>query len=196
LAVEGAPARTPNDGKLLAAVRAASRGDELAFETVAKLHGTVVYRFLVLRLGNAQDARDALQETLVAAWLALPKLRDPHKFRPWIGRIAARKAAAIEAERQRARASALPARTADPPDTTTGLFVVEMLNGLPPILRNTLLLRYVLDLSERETACALRVPVGTVKSRTARALRRLSAEISGDTTGTDNRWGRDANASE
>ncbi len=62
------------------------------------------------------------------------------------------------------------------PDLTDGIAVRRALAALTPDHREVLVLRFFADLSERETALALGVAPGTVKSRTARALRALAAD--------------------
>jgi len=61
-------------------------------------------------------------------------------------------------------------------DPTTGLAVRRALTAMSREHREVLVLRFYADLSERATADALRLPVGTVKSRTARALAALAAD--------------------
>lgn len=62
------------------------------------------------------------------------------------------------------------------PDQLAGLTVRRALANLSPEHREVLVLRYYADLSERDTATALHLRPGTVKSRTARALAALSAD--------------------
>jgi RNA polymerase sigma factor (sigma-70 family) len=151
-------------------VRRAQLGSAAAFEQLVLVHGPPVYRYLAVRLRDEGAARDALQETLTAAWQGLPKLRQPGNFRPWLVGIAAHKAA--DAARVATPASEqevdLPARNDD-----SVLEVWDALATLPPRFREVLLLRHVLGLSEEETAEALGVRLGTVKSRSARARRAL-----------------------
>lgn len=69
----------------------------------------------------------------------------------------------------------LPEAPTEEADPTTGMGVRRALAAMTPEHRQVLVLRYYADLSERETADALRLPAGTVKSRTARALAALAA---------------------
>lgn len=144
-------------------VRRAQLGSAAAFEQLVLRHGPRLHRYLVLQLRG--DALDVLQEVLTAAWLGLPGLKDPAKFWPWLARIAAHKAA--DAGRRGAR---LPEWELDParPDDSL-LELREALDTLPSHQREVLLLRYLVGLSEEETAEALGIRVGTVKSRCARA---------------------------
>lgn len=63
-------------------------------------------------------------------------------------------------------------------DPTTGLMVRAALQQMRPELRDVLVLRYYVDLSEADIAAILGVPVGTVKSRASRALQALAQDES------------------
>lgn len=139
-----------------------------------------VFRFLVARLGTEADARDALQETLLAAWRSRAKLRDPSSFRAWVFGIAANKSR--DALRNRSRQGRVSPLGAAEPREGDAAGLLDALDELPRRDREVLLLRYLVGLSERETAQALGVRLGTVKSRTARASQRLR-EILGEGEG-------------
>jgi RNA polymerase sigma factor (sigma-70 family) len=155
------------------AVRRAQAGDADAFEELVLWFGPRLHRFLAVRLADERDARDALQETLLAAWQGLPRLRRADRFWPWLAGIAANKAA--DSVRRRPNLNGHhPDLAADAVADAHGALVVrQALDRLPAVSRDVLLLRLVLGLSEEETAEALGVRVGTVKSRTARARSRL-----------------------
>lgn len=155
-------------------VRRAQLGSGAAFEQLVLRRGPDLYRYLVARLHDEGEARDALQETLTAAWLALPSLKETRKLWPWLVGIAAHKAA--DARRGRARAGVHELRAA-PLEDETLLELRDALAALPERFREVLLLRYFLDLSEEEVAEALGVRVGTVKSRSARARRALMDQL-------------------
>lgn len=70
----------------------------------------------------------------------------------------------------------LPEAVATETDLAVGLVVRRALAALSSEHRDVLVLRFFADLSERDTAEALRLPVGTVKSRTARALAALAGD--------------------
>lgn len=146
-------------------VRRAQMGSASAFEQLVIARGPELYRYLAIRLRNESDARDALQETLAAAWQSLPSLRQPARFWPWLVAIAAHKAADVARSRMPPSDQVELAGSVDE-DT---LEIREALDGLTPRFREVLLLRYGLRLSEQEVADVLGVRVGTVKSRAARA---------------------------
>jgi RNA polymerase sigma-70 factor (ECF subfamily) len=154
-------------------VSQARRGDEDAFAALVRPHLEMSYRVCYLIAGSAAEAEDAVQDALVKAWRALGRFRAGEPFRPWFLRIASnearnRRRAAGRRDRAALRAGREPAA---PPPERDGL--LDALNELPDDARSVLVCRYVLGLSEQETAAALDVAPGTVKSRTSRALDRL-----------------------
>lgn len=174
--------RPPGEREL---VLRAQRGDSRAFETIVAAHWETGFRLAYVITRNAADAEDAAQEALLKAWRALDRFRASEPVRPWLLRIVANEA------RNRRRATGrrlrLAARARDrEPRGAAGaapeqLVVAEEerrrlladLAQLPDRLRLVLTCRFLLGLSEAETAAALGVRPGTVKSRTARALERL-----------------------
>lgn len=171
----GAPASTGDtrEDPPVAAVLAARRGDHGAFEYLAHVYGAELHRFLVVRLANDADARDALQETFVAAWTGISRLRRPARVRSWFFGFAAKKAADVNRTRGRLREVPLAARTHRDSNEADGPAIVTALAALPAGDQDILLLRYWMGFSEREIASALGVRVGTVKSRSSRARRRM-----------------------
>jgi RNA polymerase sigma-70 factor (ECF subfamily) len=169
LSREGAsepPERGGDDEHL---IRRAQMGSVAAFERLVVMHGADLYRYLFLRLRDENDARDALQEALTAAWLSLPTLREPTRFWPWLMAIARNKAADVARTRTHSTHRAEVSTQFE--DST--IDIREALDRLPERFREVLLLRFGLALSEQETADALGIRVGTVKSRSARARKAL-----------------------
>lgn len=151
-------------------VRRARLGSVSAFEQLIVTRGPHLYRYLVVRLHNESDARDALQETLTAAWLGLPRLKRSESFWPWLVGIAAHKAA--DGARRRMGTSEFEIDETRYTDETA-VEIRHALASLPVHFRDVLVLRYRLGLSECEVAEVLAIRVGTVKSRSARARKAL-----------------------
>jgi RNA polymerase sigma-70 factor (sigma-E family) len=149
------------------------------FDDFARAHWQGLVRTSVLLGCTQNDAEDLAQACLVKVLVAWPKVQraeDPvgYVYKTLINtwRTAARKD-----ERSRMTASRLthePAREAANLDVT--ISVRGAIGRLNATSREVVVLRYYLDLSERETAHLLGVPIGTVKSRLARAISRLSAD--------------------
>jgi len=164
-------------------VRRARRGDERAFAELVRMHQEIAFRVAYLVCGA--DAEDAVQDGVLKAWRALGRFRPGAPFRPWLLRIvsnearnrrrsAGRRAAlAMRAERQDASGGAAPSPEAAVLAADERVRLLAALEALPDDARLTLVCRYLLDLSEEETAAALGVRRGTVKSRVSRALDRL-----------------------
>jgi RNA polymerase sigma-70 factor, ECF subfamily len=162
----------------------AQRGDERAFEQLVEPYREIVYRVAYLVTRNGADADDAAQEALVKAWRALARFDAGAPLRPWLLRIAAnearnRRRSGGRIERLRLRAAAASPGEAAPSPAEAAVAaddrqrLLDALEELPEPSRLVLACRYLLELSEEETAAALGIRRGTVKSRTARALDRL-----------------------
>lgn len=147
---------------------------ETAFDELVEPYVQRLYRYLVVRLGDESDARDALQETLLAAWLGLPQLRDRDRPWAWLVGIAAHKAA--DSSRRRPVGVHLDAAELGSTETASS-DTRAALARLPHKAREVLLLRYLARLTEEETAAVLGVRIGTVKSRAARARQLLLEEL-------------------
>jgi RNA polymerase sigma factor (sigma-70 family) len=150
---------------------------EAAFDELVEPYVQRLYHFLVARLGQESDARDALQETLLAAWLGLSQLRDRDRPWAWLVGIAAHKAADAARRRSRTPIDAANAPADVLSSESDSSETRAALARLPRKAREVLLLRYLARLSEEETAAVLGVRVGTVKSRAARARRMLLEEL-------------------
>lgn len=162
-------------------------GERDLYRVLVARYGTLAQRTAVL-CGAGADADDVVQDAFVAAYRALPRFRSGEPFRPWLLRIVVNRSR--NAVRGRQRAQALADRAAAwhtevlGEDPVAGALTAERrealvraMGGLRAADREILALRYLLDLSEAETAVALKVPKGTVKSRTARALERLRGSL-------------------
>jgi RNA polymerase sigma-70 factor (ECF subfamily) len=168
-------------------VRHARDGDASAYGELVTMHQAAAFRVAYLLLGSAPDAEDAAQEGFVRAYLALARFRDGEPFRPWLLQVVgneARNRRRARGRREGMLARAISAvRGIDEPSAVaperlaiageTRAEVLEALATLDEGERLVVTCRYLLDLSEAETAAALGIPAGTVKSRLHRGLRRL-----------------------
>jgi RNA polymerase sigma-70 factor (ECF subfamily) len=166
-------------------VERARNGDVGAYEELVRRHQQVAARTAYLVMGGAAEAEDAVQEAFVKAYYALSRFRGDAPFRPWLLTIVAnearnrRKSAArrarlaLRAGQDRPSGDAAPSPEVAALEEEERTILIEAVNRLREQDRMVIGYRYFLGLSERETASALGVPTGTVKSRLARALRRL-----------------------
>jgi len=159
-------------------------GDVAAYETLVRRYQDVAMRTAYLVAPEA-DAADAVQDGFLKAYAALSRFRDGAPFRPWLLRIVANEARNRRRSADRRTGLALRASGLAGTDSVAASPESEFLAGeareqlraafdrLRDEDREVIGARYFLDLSEAETAEALALPTGTVKSRTSRALGRL-----------------------
>ena len=91
----------------------ARNGDLDAFESIVRARMDAVYRLTSAILGDEADARDAAQETFVAAWRELPRLREPDKFEAWLQRVAVNASRMTLRARGRRRVREIPSSQVD-----------------------------------------------------------------------------------
>ncbi|PRX08214.1 RNA polymerase sigma-70 factor (ECF subfamily) [Actinoplanes italicus] len=162
----------------------ARAGDLDAYEVLVTRFTAPAHRAALL-LGAGADADDVVQEAFVKAYRQLGRYRGDAGFKAWLLAIVANETRNLVRSRRRREGLWLRAAVReDPlqwePDPAESAMarerrrlLVEQLRALDHRDREILLCRYLLDLSEAETAVTLDLPKGTVKSRTARALARL-----------------------
>jgi RNA polymerase sigma factor (sigma-70 family) len=140
----------------------AKAGDRDAFAALVEANASDLLRLAKSILLDGYAAEDVVQDGLLAAWNALPGLRDPDSFGIWVRRIIANKArSAVGRKRHDTELSELHVADA-PPDTVD---LVAAIRALPPRLRAVLELYYLEGRSVEQCAYILDLPAGTVKSR-------------------------------
>jgi RNA polymerase sigma-70 factor, ECF subfamily len=182
--VEGRP-HEPAPGERELTLRAQG-GDTRAYEELVRPHQEIAFRVAYVITRNAPDAEDATQDGLVKAWRALGRFRAGEPMRPWLLRIVAnearnRRRSVRRREQLALRAAEISGEAAPSPEeaairATERARLLAALDDLPDPAREVLACRFLLELSEEETASVLDVRRGTVKSRTARALDRLKEQ--------------------
>lgn len=168
-------------------VRRARQGDGAAWETLVRENQQPVFRFAYLLLGDPDQAEDVAQEAFLRAFRAIERFDPERSFRPWVLSITANLA-----RNQRRSASrylaALGRFVREKPVTSVTIETLAAQNWEAQSLwqavrqlsfddQQVIYFRYFLDLPVAETALALGVAEGTVKSRLHRALERLREVI-------------------
>jgi RNA polymerase sigma factor (sigma-70 family) len=177
------------DGTLVERARA---GDAGAFEELVRLHSDIAFRTAYLLTGSAADAEEVAQDGFVNAFRALSGFRAGAPFRPWLLSIVAnqarnRRRAAGRRVRMELRTLSEAQTRSGPPSPedvveqrTTRQALLTAVESLDEDDRLVVCCRYFLDLSGQETAGALGIAEGTVKSRLSRALAKLKRKLDGD----------------
>ncbi|TMK54928.1 MAG: sigma-70 family RNA polymerase sigma factor [Actinobacteria bacterium] len=172
----------PEDREL---VEQFARGDSHAFDTIVQRYEQRVYAIALRMTGNVEDARDAMQDVFLSALRALRSFRGDAQLSTWFHRVAVN--ASLDMLRKRKRHVAEPIEEAgERPSDEVGpedaaaraARAAEVQRALLHVSadhRAVLVLHDLQDLDYAQTAAALDIPVGTVKSRLHRARMEMAA---------------------
>jgi RNA polymerase sigma-70 factor (ECF subfamily) len=184
---------TSEEATLLASARA---GDSTAFECLVMPHWDALLRITQRILRNREDAEDAVQTALLDAFRNLNGFRGHSQFSSWLTRIAMN-AAFMRLRVNRRKPETSLDEVDETGETQTRIRLVETrpnpeqeylakegrlllekgLKKLRPLYFDVLHLRGVHELSAKETARILELPVGTVKARLHRARTKLARHV-------------------
>jgi RNA polymerase sigma-70 factor (ECF subfamily) len=179
-------------------MRRAVAGDESALEMLFARNNRALYQTALRLLGNPEDAEDALQEGMLAAYRNLRHFEGRSQFSTWLTRIVIN-AALMRRRSRRAhlavsldesdREEQVPAVERFPDEGPSpeeiyagfelGERLRENLDGLSPVLRRAFELRAIAGLTADEAAKTLGVSRNTLKARLWRARHQLAARLSG-----------------
>ena len=165
-------------------------GDALAWEALVRRFQGRIYGVAVHYVGNPEDARDLAQEVFVRIYENLESCTDAGLFLPWLIRIT-RNACIDHLRRRKARAHgkdvaldqiAEPADSRDTPeqqwtDNSRKRLIHRALQELTELNREMILLKEIQGMQLDEIASLLKVPLGTVKSRSNRARIELAQKV-------------------
>ena len=184
----------PTDEQLLAEHLAGQPG---RFDLLVQRHHRELYLFLARFTGDMATAEDLVQETFLQVHLAGEGFDTDRRFRPWLFAIAANKAR--DRMRYRSRRPEMPLDAEVGSGAGQGIrfvdllpddgedpsgevaqaeqrrMVREIIDGMPPHLKELLILGYFHQIPYKEIAESLDIPLGTVKSRLHGAVRHFAA---------------------
>jgi RNA polymerase sigma-70 factor (ECF subfamily) len=173
----------PSDEELLQAAR---RGDRRAIDGLLARHENQIYRFGLRMCGDEEDAREVLQETLLAAFRNLPGFRGDAALSTWLYQIA-RSFCIKERRRDRPHvplgdeAHTVAAPVPGPESAThareIGRALAAAIGALPTEQREALVLRDVEGLSAEQAAEVIGIEAGALKSRLHRARLALRTNL-------------------
>ena len=172
-----------------ALVAGAKNGDINAYAELVRRHQKLALRVAYLVSGSEADAEDITQDAFVKAYASLARFDPARPWTPWLLRIVRNEA--LNRRRRSGRQARLALRVAtDPvsgdaaPSPEAAIVtrdqharLLAVVDSLPTSQRDVIVCRYFLELSEVETSRALGLAVGTVKSRTARAMVAIRAAL-------------------
>jgi RNA polymerase sigma-70 factor (ECF subfamily) len=175
-------------------VKQALTGDADAFGEIVRRWERRIYALAYGMLGREDDARDATQETFIAAFRNLRGFRGDAKVSSWLHRIAinqcitrqrrakVRGESSLEDEFEITKSRSFfapmhqsPARVTETREATEA--VRRAVNALPPELREVIVMKEFEELTFQQIADALDIPLSTVKSRLYTALKQLRMRL-------------------
>ena len=165
----------------------ARNGDASAFEALVEARVGSMTRTAMAILGREDEARDAVQDTLLTAWRELASLRDPAAFDAWLTRILVNRCRRGLRRFGLSRLREVPAdqvtdadlpRSADIASAAVDRGVLERaFERLSVEDRSILVLHHLEGRSLASIAAVLRIPEGTAKSRLFKARRALERSM-------------------
>ena len=168
-------------------------GDPLALEALITKTEKACYHVAYSLLGDAELSKDALQDAYFIVYQRAAQLREPKALKTWLYRIVThcchdiRKKrlgeieSDVEDKEQLARPPVGVTPEPDPASTVVDKTRLrQVFRQLPEIDRTTLTLREICSLSYQEMSEALGVPLGTVRSRLAKARKRFISVYRGE----------------
>lgn len=181
-------------------IERARRGDPLAFEDLVKSHSTYIYNLAFhLTNGNHSEADDLAQMTFIRAFRAIRRFEGRSELRTWLHRITVnlwknmvrsqvrrkyfhhRSLNEPVGEEDRGGVRDLPEPSSDPATqverSELDRLIRKAIEQLPLDEREVMVLRDLEGFAYEEIAKLTRLPLGTVKSRIARARRLLRASL-------------------
>jgi RNA polymerase sigma-70 factor (ECF subfamily) len=168
-----------------ALLRAHVSGDSRAFGEIVERHRDRLWAVAMRTLGDREEAADAVQDALLAAYRGADRFRGDAAVTTWLHRIVVN-ACLDRLRRRQARPTvplpdpdspALIGRAATQPDVATELTVRDALRALPAEQRMALVLVDMEGFPVAEVAAMLGIAEGTVKSRCARGRARLAVAL-------------------
>lgn len=173
--------------------RAAAAGDHEAFRVLVDRYYDAALRYAVRMLGERPDGEDAVQETFIRAYRALPRYRHDSRFRPWLFRILVNRCRTAARHRKRRAVSVVSSHglpesalgVEEPPQVAPHRrrAIEEAVAALPTRIREAFLLKVVDEWTYDEMAEITGANVSALKMRVSRArvaLRSLLEEVRDD----------------
>jgi RNA polymerase sigma-70 factor (ECF subfamily) len=169
-------------------IKRAIAGDTNAFAELVNTHQLFLYNLALRAVSNPHEAQDVTQETFIRAWKGLKNFRGESGFRTWLYRIMMnlcydryprlqrdKNNLSIENDEMDIPVESVLEQISDQSELTD--FIHQQLKSLPEVYRLVLSLRYQQELSYKEIAEVMDVPIGTVKTTIFRAKAQLKERL-------------------
>ena len=159
----------------------ATAGDEISFRRLYERFAPRLYSYAYFRLGDAEAAKDLVQDVFTDVWRQLPRFdyRHPGAFSGWLFRIG--HDAVVDRLRRRSWSVPLDEGHEGAVEfegrVISRRLVIELLEGISPLQREVVVLRFIAGMTLAEVAGALGKREGAIVQLQLRGLRRLRKEL-------------------
>jgi len=160
--------------------RAAIHGDREAFEMIIRTHSRPLFAIAYSILQSREEAEDVVQDSLVKAWKARWRVRDPEKFPAWLATITRHKAHDVFRKRRTVPLSEQLIELIEQESANTSALDQQLhsaLATLPELHRAALMLRYFEKMDYRTIENTLGLTNGSLRGILGRALASMRKQL-------------------
>ncbi|CAM4022930.1 sigma-70 family RNA polymerase sigma factor [Mesobacillus thioparans] len=162
-------------------IKNAQKGNNKAFLELFQQYEQDLYRMAFIYVKNQNDAMDVVQETAYRSFKSIKELKEPKYFKTWLIRIAI----SCSIDLLRKRKNIIPFKpefeqyTSESPqeDVISGITLKDLIEKLQEEEKSIILLKYYQQMTFKEIADTLQLPLGTVKTILYRSLGKLRKNI-------------------
>ena len=162
-------------------IKESASGSKEAFCELYGLYKDYLYRYAYYRLGNPEDAEDAVSECVLAAWKGIGSLRSSEAFTAWLFKILSNCCAGHIRKAIASREVANQLEQGSGTDTVQPSLSVELNEALSILSdeeREIVLLSVIAGMNSSEISRQIGVPAGTVRSKLSRSLEKMRSYLS------------------
>ena len=152
-----------------------SKKRETQFDEIVRSHTRGLMAYARSITSNQWVAEEAVQETFIRAWRYWPTFRHESSVMSWLVTIC--RHAVTDIVRKQPTHDQLPENVIDAHDQFFTSSIFELVKGLPLPQRDVVVLCAVLGFDYESAATSLQIPIGTVRSRLARAREQLGKQL-------------------
>lgn len=171
-------------GNIIRLIEKAQKGNGNAFLKLFQEYESVIYRTAFMYVKNQNDALDVVQETAYRSFKSIGILNEPKYFKTWLIKIAISCALDMLRKQKKViqmRPGYMELISEDvKEDIDLEVTFQELIEFLDEDEKSVIILRFYHDMTIKEVAESLNIPLGTAKTILYRALKRLRKELKGD----------------
>lgn len=169
-------------------LKKSQKGDNESFEKLMNCYMKIIYNYIILHIPNSEDAKDILQETMLAVWQGIENFNGQSVFKTWILGITRRKIADFYRRLYKTKEREFEdiddydeyEYLSDDNAVNNILSEIDVKNAvdtLKPQEKELIFLIFTAQLSYNEVEAITKIPLGTIKSRMASIKSKLKKQL-------------------